>query len=154
MVKAKQRRVEKSRQNNPLYTGPGRKRSAQQSEEAPAAKEGNKKWKPSAKATTKAAAPSEEDVQSFAGTTGKPGVTRAHGKFFLKKQAALHVENLKSQKKKAKSARQLQSMKVEQAASRKEAKVSAPRNIIRRKSCVTTKLRKDGKRLMNNRRRV
>ncbi|XP_058806860.1 RNA-binding protein 28-like isoform X2 [Phymastichus coffea] len=128
MVNAKQRRVEKSRQSNPLYTD--RKRTAEENEgtlksaskDVDQGKRQLKRRKKSTNVEYKGRATSEQGVASFAGTTSKPGDTGTHGKFFLKKQATLHVENVKEQKKKAKSLKRLQSIKVEQAASRKEIK--------------------------------
>lgn len=128
MVNAKQRRVEKSRQHNPLYVD--RKRPAENNQESVTneaeanSKKGAKRKRKSATAAAGSKASASEDVESFAGTTGKPGVIKQNSKFFLKKQAAMHIENLKQQKKKAKGMKELTAKKKELASKRREAKVS------------------------------
>ncbi|OXU24591.1 hypothetical protein TSAR_011042 [Trichomalopsis sarcophagae] len=126
MVNAKQRRVEKSRQHNPLYAD--RKRPAENKQESESkeaegsSKKSAKRKRKSAAAAAESKASASEDVESYAGTTGKPGVIKQNSKFFLKKQAAMHTENLKQQKKKAKSMKQLSAKKKELASNRREAK--------------------------------
>ena len=124
MVNAKHRRIEKSRQNNPLWKG---KRQADDQGPTNDGVPGDKKQNLRKKKRTAAPKPSEaagnEEAESFVGSTGKPGVNRMHGKFFIKNQAAQHSENLKEQKRKTKNLKRLTAKNKEMASSRNEAKV-------------------------------
>ncbi|XP_014208656.1 RNA-binding protein 28 [Copidosoma floridanum] len=125
MVNAKQKRHEKSLQHNPTW-----KRSADgddygnaQSKVSKKAQENKPNPNKRHKNSSRPLGVSEsEEVKKFAGVTSRPGNTGMIGKFFLKKQAKMHEENLKRQKKQKKGAKKMTAQKFEQAASRKEAK--------------------------------
>ena len=108
MLNARQKRLDRSRQNNLLHNE--RKRTASdensstsfQSKRAKVQKNNNKRSKLN---STKS--DPEKEIETFAGTTSKPGAKRPMGKYFLKKQAAIHAENVKQRKKQAKSQKQM-----------------------------------------------
>ncbi|KAJ8675423.1 hypothetical protein QAD02_011209, partial [Eretmocerus hayati] len=64
----------------------------------------------------------EEEIATFAGSTSKPGASGKHGKMFLRKQATLHTQNVKRQKKKAKATMQIAARKRELKLARKDPK--------------------------------
>jgi nucleolar protein 4 len=124
MVNAKKRRLEKSRQHNPLYNAG--KRQGGKDEEASGEVKGGKRYAKRRKQSEKKRSLENaggDNVEAYVGTAGKAGLTKMNSKFFLKKQAQLHNEKLKESKKKSKSMRQLTLKKKEEALSRREAKV-------------------------------
>ena len=91
VMNAKQKRLEKSRENNPLW----KKRKSREE----GGEENNKKSKNEI---------IESNEDDYAGTScSKPGsVKKLNSKFFLKKQAEMHNQNLKNEKKKKKVKKQ------------------------------------------------
>lgn len=116
MVNAKQRRIQKSREQNPLWKGydknSGRgENNVQKDRRQRFAGKGNID-------ETKG-----ETSSSYSGVTGRPGVNKMRSKFNLKSQAMMHKESLKREKKEKKRTKELINRKKEEVASRKEPKV-------------------------------
>lgn len=105
MVNAKLKRLEKSRQRNPLYGKRPQPAEAVKLDERHGKKSRN------------------TNDESFAGSKSKPGDTTKKGKFFFSKQAERHKDNLKKQKKTNKKIKQMAIQKKEQAVKRKEKRV-------------------------------
>ncbi|KAK0099071.1 hypothetical protein PV326_008385 [Microctonus aethiopoides] len=121
MVNAKQRRIEKSRERNPLWMG---KRKGDlnndKSNEPPLKRPNNHSKK---QQETNSQSNNNEDVEGFAGITSKPGAsTKLRSKYKLKSQIELHNKVLKNEKKKKKIERVRRDQKIEQKLSRKEIK--------------------------------
>lgn len=127
MVNAKQRRIEKSREKNPLWLGDPTKREGE---------DDNKKERPAKRFKSDNKTVSDErtvkkskhiDVEKsltkpFAGMEGKPGENKLRSKFKLKTQAALHHQTLKKEKKMSKSAKKLELKRKQAEAAKREVK--------------------------------
>ncbi|XP_076619291.1 RNA-binding protein 28 [Colletes latitarsis] len=110
MVNAKRRRVEKSRENNPLWSGNKIKRKAEvTNEEVP-----TKKLKPRRA--------DESNKKPYVGMVGKPGENKLRSKFKLKIQAKLHSEAVKKEKKINKSSKKLHEKRKQRNENKKEVK--------------------------------
>ncbi|XP_053977771.1 RNA-binding protein 28-like isoform X1 [Hylaeus volcanicus] len=110
MVNAKQRRVEKSRKNNPLCPGNKVKRKEEtMNEEVPL-----KKFKPDRT--------DELNKKPYAGTVGKLGENKLRSKFKLKNQAKLHSETVKKERKMKKSWKKLEEKRRQRNENKKEIK--------------------------------
>ncbi|XP_076179662.1 RNA-binding protein 28 [Ptiloglossa arizonensis] len=111
MVKAKQRRVEKSRENNPLWPGSKVKLKGEATnEEVP-----KKKFK--------SEITNELNKKPYAGMVGKPGENTLRSKFKLKTQAQLHYETVKKEKKMKKSSKMLEEKKRQRNENKNEARL-------------------------------
>lgn len=86
MVNAKRKRLEKSRENNPLWTGNKMKRK----------KENTNEEVPEKKLKTENV---DEFKKPYAGMIGKPGVNKLRSKHNLKTQAIVHNRAIKKEKK-------------------------------------------------------
>ncbi|XP_011500807.1 PREDICTED: RNA-binding protein 28 [Ceratosolen solmsi marchali] len=115
MVNAKKRRIENSRQRNPLYNNYDKQGEKNQvaSNKVKGSKERAKRRKQSGSRRSSENA-ENEDVESFVGTTSKIGVNKMNSKFFLKKQAQIHNDNMKERKRRLRTTKQLIMMKKEQ----------------------------------------
>lgn len=111
MVNAKQKRIQKSREQNPLWPGHKEKRKADETNDKKSAKK------------SRIESPGESDAKPYSGVVGKPGQTKLRTKFNLKSQAAVHHETVKKQKKMNKAAKKLQAKKQERQKSKNEVKV-------------------------------
>lgn len=113
MVNAKQRRIAKSREHNPLWKA-NREDNESKSIERPAKRFKNDYDKK----------PDGDEVTKFSGTNSKPGTSvKLRAKFKLKEQALRHREQIKNENKNKKIKRKIQEIKTNQALSRKEVKV-------------------------------
>ncbi|XP_017892988.1 RNA-binding protein 28 [Ceratina calcarata] len=112
MVNARQKRLEKSRENNPLWVGNKVKRKMENSNADVLAK---KRLKNEA---------DEANTKSYTGMIGKPGETKLRSKHNLKTQAVVHNQTVKKEKKKKKTSKKLDIKKKQKIADRKEVKVS------------------------------
>lgn len=110
MVNAKQRRVKKSREHNPLWNGE---------------KSNNKSDEPSRKRARFLSAPKnlDEGAAEYAGVKSKPGEQKMRSKYNLKNQALLHQKMRKTEKKQVKETKKIQAKKREMRTSRQEVKV-------------------------------
>lgn len=114
MVNAKQRRVQKSRDHNPLWQG---KRTHETSKDPPTVNPAKRFKKPSKQASNN----SENSV--FTGITSKPGDSgKLRSRFKLRTQVEIHNQTRKDEKKQKKVAKQIQTKKINQQLSRKEIK--------------------------------
>lgn len=136
MVNAIKKRVEKSREKNPLWTGKiqsdrplGNKRK--HTDDKPANnKRRNTDNRPNNKDQRRVKhlrvenGAGEDNVQPYSGMTSKPGENKMRSRFNLKSQAALHKETVKKESKNKKFKAKLQLQKKEERNSRKEIRVS------------------------------
>lgn len=101
MVNAKERRIQKSRDRNPLWPGNKNKRKSEDAkEEIP-----TKRFK------TRKVTETDSNEKSYAGTISKLGQDKLRSTFNLKSQAELHMRTVKKQKKVTKTMKQLQAAK-------------------------------------------
>lgn len=101
LVNAKERRIQKSRENNPLWSGNKNKRKNEGTkDDVPAKRVKVRKLK-------------DPNEKSFAGTAGKLGQDKLRSNFNLKSQAELHKRTVKKQKKLNKATKQLNVVKKE-----------------------------------------
>lgn len=101
MVNAKDRRIQKSREHNPLWPGNKNKRKNEDTKEEVPAKR------------IKARKLNDLDEKSYAGITSKLGQDKLRSNFNLKSQADLHTQTVKKQKKLNKATKQLNIVKKE-----------------------------------------
>ncbi|XP_057329594.1 RNA-binding protein 28 [Microplitis mediator] len=112
MVNAKQRRIAKSREHNPLW------KANQEDNDNKSIERPFKRFK---KDHDKK--PDADEVTKFSGTNSKPGTSvKLRAKFKLKEQALRHREQIKNENKNKKIKRKIQEIKTNQALSRKEIK--------------------------------
>lgn len=116
MVNAKQRRIQKSREKNPLWRG---------YDKTSGRVENNGGRDRSERFAGKGRVDEAKggEASSYSGVTGKPGVNKMRSKFNLKSQAMMHKESLKREKKERKRTKELQNRKKEEVAARREPKV-------------------------------
>lgn len=110
MVNAKQKRLQKSRENNPLWAGNKVKRKAEETNEEIPTKQlrtGNM---------------DKSSIKPYTGTIGKPGENKLRSKHNLKTQAIVHHQMVKKEKKMKKSSKNLEIKRKQKIADRKEAK--------------------------------
>lgn len=101
LVNAKERRIQKSRDRNPLWPGNKNKRKSEDAkEEIP-----TKRFK------TRKVTETDSNEKSYAGTISKLGQDKLRSTFNLKSQAELHMRTVKKQKKVTKTMKQLQAAK-------------------------------------------
>ncbi|KAL7307265.1 hypothetical protein TKK_0000462 [Trichogramma kaykai] len=113
MINARANRLEKSKLNNPNANKRANSDKTSDAEPDKKRQRFDKKSKMNHDGTMS---------KQFAGTESKPG-TKAHmGKFFLRKQAKIHNENIKEKKKQIKSKKQLTEKIRDQAAKRRDPK--------------------------------
>lgn len=101
MVNAKERRIQKSREHNPLWPGNKNKRKNEDTKDEVPAKR------------VKVRKSNDLDEKPYAGTTSKLGQDKLRSNFNLKSQAELHTRTVKKQKKLNKVTKQLDVMKKE-----------------------------------------
>ena len=113
MVNAKQRRVIKSREHNPLWK-----------RDHPDSKRQNfKDQPPSKRPKIGLSAPNVGEDHQYSGVKSKPGEQKTRSRFNIKNQALLHNKVRKTEKKQFREAKKLQQKKRDIRASRKEVKV-------------------------------
>lgn len=95
MVNAKRKRLEKSRENNPLWSGNKMKRKKENTNEEVATKK------------LKTENVDEFSKKPYVGMIGKPGVNKLRSKHNLKTQAIVHNRTIKKEKKIKKSSKKL-----------------------------------------------
>ncbi|XP_046748150.1 RNA-binding protein 28 [Diprion similis] len=139
MVNAIKKRVEKSRERNPLWTGsklktkndrPMTNKRKYEDEKPSDNKKTNITDRPTVNNRNKDRRPAkharlengnnEGDVQPYSGIASKPGERKMRSRFNLKSQAILHNQNLKRELKNKKSKAKIQQTKKEQRISQKE----------------------------------
>ncbi|XP_024883836.1 RNA-binding protein 28-like [Temnothorax curvispinosus] len=108
LVNAKERRVQKSRENNPLWPGNKNKRKNEDTKKEVSAKR------------VKVRKLNDPDDKPYAGTTGKLGQDKLRSNFNLKSQAELHTRAVKKQKKMSKTIKQLDIVKKEKAKNKQD----------------------------------
>lgn len=108
MVNAKQRRIQKSRENNPLWPGNKVKRKEEQS---------NDNVPPKKMKTD------DFEKQAYTGVVAKPGENKLRSKFKLKTQAMIHKQTVKKEKKMKKS-KKLEEREKKKTNTKNEVKVS------------------------------
>lgn len=101
MVNAKERRIKKSREHNPLWSGNRNKRENEDSKEEVPAKR------------IKIRKINELNERPYAGMASKLGQDKLRSNFNLKSQAELHTRTVKKQKKLNKATKQLDVAKKE-----------------------------------------
>lgn len=111
MVNARQKRLEKSRENNPLWVGNKVKRKME-----------NTNGDVLAKKRLKNEEADEFNTKSYIGTIGKPGETKLRSKHNLKTQEIVHNQMVKKEKKKKKSSKKLDVKRKQKIADQKEVK--------------------------------
>ncbi|EZA60041.1 RNA-binding protein [Ooceraea biroi] len=109
LVNAKERRIQKSRDRNPLWSGNNnkRKREDAKEEKVPIKR-------------LKARKSDNSDEKPYAGITGNLGQDRLRSNYNLKSQAQLHMQTVKKQKKVNKMTKELKTLKKEKAKRRQE----------------------------------
>ncbi|XP_063993576.1 RNA-binding protein 28-like [Diachasmimorpha longicaudata] len=130
MVNAKQRRAQKSRNNNPLWKGKRSGDSSQETTDGPPLKRSKKIDKTNNKNNSKSERPGkavvrpveDENVSGFSGTISRVGDRKLRSKFNLKTQARLQAKAQNNQKKERKMKRKIEAQKVIERNSRKEIK--------------------------------
>nr|XP_033343102.1 RNA-binding protein 28 [Megalopta genalis]XP_033343103.1 RNA-binding protein 28 [Megalopta genalis]XP_033343104.1 RNA-binding protein 28 [Megalopta genalis]XP_033343105.1 RNA-binding protein 28 [Megalopta genalis] len=100
MLNARQKRTEKSRENNPTWPGNKAKRKGEETNEGPLLKKS--KFGNSSKIEN-----NEPRKKPFVGMVAKPGENKMRSKFKLKNQAAVHHQSVKKEKKLKKSSQKL-----------------------------------------------
>ncbi|CAL1689512.1 unnamed protein product [Lasius platythorax] len=101
LVNAKERRIQKSRDRNPLWSGNKNKRKSEDAkEEIPIKRVKDRK-----------VIENESNEKSYTGIIGKLGQDKLRSNFKLKSQAELHMRAMKKQKKLSKTIKQLEAAK-------------------------------------------
>ncbi|XP_076231608.1 RNA-binding protein 28 [Calliopsis andreniformis] len=108
MVNAKQRRIQKSRENNPLWSGNKAKRKGEDISEETS----GKKLKMD-----------DVDEKPFTGMVATPGENKLRSKYKLKTQAMIHKETVKKEKKMKKSSKKLEQKRRMKSDSKNEMKM-------------------------------
>lgn len=110
MVNAKERRIQKSRENNPLWPKNQNKRKSEEiKEEVPAKR-------------VKARKSNDLEEKSYTGIAAKVGQNNIRPNFKLKAQAALHTQKMKKQRKLDRARKQQKIVKQEKAKNRRDNK--------------------------------
>ncbi|CAD1472099.1 unnamed protein product, partial [Heterotrigona itama] len=110
MVNAKQKRLQKSRENNPLWSGNKLKRKMEDTNE---------------KVTTKRLkieSVDKSNLKPYSGTVGKPGENKLRSKYNLRTQAMVHSRTVKEEKKIKKSSKKLEMKRKQKITSKNEVK--------------------------------
>ncbi|XP_018299989.1 RNA-binding protein 28 isoform X2 [Mycetomoellerius zeteki] len=107
LVNAKERRIQKSREHNPLWSENKDKRKNEDKEEVPTKRVKVRKL-------------NDQEEKSYAGMTSKLGQDKLRSNFNLKSQAVLHTTTVKKQKKLNKAAKQLNIVKKEKIKKRQD----------------------------------
>lgn len=116
LVNAKQKRLQKSRESNPLWTGNEMKRKGgERNEEVPTKQLRTERTE-------------DPNVKPYTGMVGKFGQNKLRSKYNLKTQAMVHSQTVKKEKKVKKSNKKLEMKRKQKIANKKEAKVSIYRN--------------------------
>ncbi|XP_011257211.2 RNA-binding protein 28 [Camponotus floridanus] len=100
LVNAKERRIQKSRDRNPLWSGNKNKRKSEDKEETSIKR-----------VKVRKVVEDELNEKSYTGITGKLGQDKLRSNFKLKSQADLHMRTMKKQKKLTKTIKQLEVVK-------------------------------------------
>lgn len=100
MVNAKERRIQKSRDRNPLWSENKNKRKSEDKEESL-----------TKRVKVRKVIEDELNEKSYTGITSKLGQDKLRSNFKLKSQANLHMRTMKKQKKLTKTIKQLEVMK-------------------------------------------
>lgn len=122
MVNAKQRRIVKSRERNPLWN---RENKVEKKNEVPR------------KRAKILGEPKADEEHSYSGVKSKAGEQKMRSRFNLKNQAQLHNKVRKTEKKQVKEARKLEAKKRDMRAARKEIKVGLLKVFVRKKRAKT-----------------
>lgn len=112
MVNAKQKRLQKSRENNPLCSGNKVKTKGEDTNQEVAAKR------------IKTENEDKVNIKPYTGMVGKPGENKLRSKHNLKIQAMVHSQAVKKEKKIKKSSKKLEIKRKQKIADRNEVKVS------------------------------
>lgn len=112
MVNAKQKRLQKSRENNPLWSGNKVKRKIEDTNEEVTTKR------------LKIESVDKSNIKPYSGTVGKPGENKFRSKHNLRTQAMMHSQTVKKEKKIKKSSKKLEMKKKQKIANKNEVKVS------------------------------
>ncbi|KYN22776.1 PREDICTED: RNA-binding protein 28 [Trachymyrmex cornetzi] len=107
LVNAKERRIQKSREHNPLWSGNKDKKKNEDKKEVPTKRVKVRKL-------------NDQEEKSYAGMTSKFGQDKLRSNFNLKSQADLHTMTVKKQKKLNKAAKQLNIVKQEKIKKRQD----------------------------------
>ncbi|XP_018051317.1 PREDICTED: RNA-binding protein 28 isoform X2 [Atta colombica] len=107
LVNAKEKRIQKSREHNPLWFGNKDKKKNEDKEEVPTKRVKVRKL-------------NDQEEKSYAGMTSKLGQDKLRSNFNLKSQAELHTMTVKKQKKLNKAAKQLNIVKQEKIKKRQD----------------------------------
>ncbi|XP_012061488.1 PREDICTED: RNA-binding protein 28 [Atta cephalotes] len=107
LVNAKEKRIQKSREHNPLWFGNKDKKKNEDKEEVPTKRVKVRKL-------------NDQEEKSYAGMTSKLGQDKLRSNFNLKSQAELHTMTVKKQKKLNKAAKQLNVVKQEKIKKRQD----------------------------------
>ncbi|KZC14342.1 RNA-binding protein 28, partial [Dufourea novaeangliae] len=114
MVNARQRRIQKSRENNPTWSGNNAKRTGDMNEEVPM-----KRFKTGESHQTEK---NESNKKSFVGMTGKLGENKLRSNYKLKNQSMVHHQTVKNEKKLKKSWKKLEEKRRQRKTNKNEAK--------------------------------
>lgn len=97
----KERRIQKSRENNPLWSGNKNKRKNEDTKKEVSAKR------------VKGRKLNDSNEKPYSGMTSKLGQSKLRSNFNLKSQAELHMQTVKKQRKLSKASKQLDIVKKE-----------------------------------------
>lgn len=112
MVNAKQKRLQKSRENNPLWSENKVKTKGEDTNQEVAAKR------------LKTENEDKFNIKPYAGMIGKPGENKLRSKHNLKIQAMVHDQAVKKEKRIKRSSKKLEIKRKQKIADRNEVKVS------------------------------
>ena len=112
MVNAKQKRLQKSQENNPLWSGNKEKRKMEDTNEEVTTKR------------LKIESVDKSNIKPYSGTVGKPGENKLRSKRNLITQAIVHSQTVKKEKKIKKSSKKLEIKRKQKIANKNEVKVS------------------------------
>lgn len=110
MVNAKQKRLQKSRENNPLWSGNKVKRKMEDTNEEVRSKR------------LKIESVDKSNIKPYSGMVGKPGENKLRSKHNLRTQAMVHSQTVKKEKKIKKSSKKLEMKRKQKNANKNEVK--------------------------------
>ncbi|KAK9308407.1 hypothetical protein QLX08_001583 [Tetragonisca angustula] len=110
MVNAKQKRLQKSQENNPLWSGNKEKRKMEDTNEEVTTKR------------LKIESVDKSNIKPYSGTVGKPGENKLRSKRNLITQAIVHSQTVKKEKKIKKSSKKLEIKRKQKIANKNEVK--------------------------------
>ncbi|CAK9809560.1 RNA-binding protein 28 [Anthophora quadrimaculata] len=130
MVNAKQKRLQKSRENNPLWAGNKFKRKENTNAKVPTKLETESKGKRKREDANhevpvkrlKNEKVDESNVEPYVGMIGKPGQNKLRSKYKLKTQAMLHDQSVRKEKKIKKASKKLEIKRKQKIANQREVK--------------------------------